>query len=127
MNYLCMNDGTSFLLELKGLPGEAPASLGLVPVDLEEEDDRGDVEPLKDAKTGALRCTVGKVDRPGDVVREIGRVWRYGGDNDTLNGKFAFYREIGIAEFVGCLLEANREFDDFTDEDVARLKKEYGL
>lgn len=127
MNYLCMNDETSFLLEVKGRPGEPPASLGLVPVDLSEEDDRVDIKPFRDAEAGALYCTLGKCDRPGDVTREIARVWRYGGEDDTLNGKFAFYREIGVAEFVACLLEANRKFDDFTDEDIAKLKEAYGI
>lgn len=121
-----LSDSWSFLVELKAFPGEAPETVGVVPVDLSEEDDRGDVEPARDARTGELFCTLGKVDKDGDEVRVIARVWEYR-DDDSFNGKFPVFRPVSIADFVRRLLDANKEFDGFTEDDVAGLKEVYGV
>ena len=120
------SDSWSFLVELSAHPGEVPETIGVAPVDLSEEDDRGDVEPARDARTGELFCTLGKVDGDGDEVRRIARVWEYRED-EALNEKFAMFRPVPLAQFVGRLLDANREFDGFTEDDVARLKEAYGI
>lgn len=120
------SDSWSFLVELKAFPGEVPETVGIVPVDLSEEDDRGDIEPAKDARTGELFCTLGKVDRSGDEVRRIARVWEYR-ENDAFNGKFSMFRPVALADFVRRLLDANLKFDEFTEDDVARLKEAYGI
>ena len=121
-----LSDSWSFLVELKAFPGEAPETAGIVPVDLSEEDDRGDVEPARDARTGELFCTLGKVDKDGDEVRVIARVWEYR-DDDSFNGKFSVFRPVALADFVKRLLDANKEFDGFTEDDVAGLKEVYGV
>lgn len=122
-----LSDSWSFLVELKAFPDEVPETVGIVPVDLSEEDDRGDIEPSRDVVTGELRCLVGKDDeRAGDERRYIARVWGYNED-DTFNGKFSMFRPVTLADFVRCLLDANKEFDGFTEDDVARLKEVYGV
>lgn len=121
-----LSDSWSYLLELSTQLGECPETAGLVPVDLSEEDDRGDIEPARDANTGELFCTLGKVDGDGDEVRTIARVWEYRQD-DSFNGKFPVFRSVSIADFVRRLLDANKEFDGFTEDDVAGLKEVYGV
>jgi hypothetical protein len=120
------SDSWSFLVELKAFPGEVPETVGIVSVDLSEEDDRGDVEPVRDARTGELFCTLGKVDGDGDEVRVVARVWE-DREDDSFNGKFYMFRPVTLADFVRRLLDANREFDGFTEDDVAKLKEVYGV
>jgi len=121
------SDSWSFLVELKAFPGEVPETVGIVPVDLSEEDDRGDIEPSRDVASGELRCLVGKDDeRVGDERRYIARAWEYKED-EPFNGKFSMFRPMALSDFVRRLLDANREFDGFTEDDVARLKGVYGL
>lgn len=120
------DENWSFLVELKAFPGEAPETVGVVSVDLSEEDDRGDVEPARDTHTGELFCTLGKVDRDGDEVRVIARVWQ-DREDDSFNGKFHMFRPVALADFVRRLLDANREFDGFTDDDITSLKEVYGV
>lgn len=119
-----LSDSWSYLLELSVRPDECPETARLVPVDLSEEDDRGDIEPARDARTGELFCTLGKVDKDGDEVRVIARVWEYR-DDDSFNGKFPVFRSVSVADFVRRLLDANKEFDGFTEDDVAGLKEVY--
>ena len=121
-----LSDSWSYLLELSAQPGECPETVGIVPVDLSEEDDRGDIEPARDAHTGELFCTLGKVDGDEDEVRTIARVWEYR-EYDSFNGKFPVFRSVSIADFVRRLLDANKEFDGFTEDDVAGLKEVYGV
>lgn len=124
---MCLSDSWSFLVELKAFPGEVPETVGIVPVDLSEEDDRGDIEPSRDAVSGELRCLVGKNDeRVGDERRYVARVWGYKED-DTFNDKFSVFRPVALADLVRRLLDANKEFDGFTDDDVAGLKEVYGV
>lgn len=121
------SDSWVFLVELKAFPGEVPETVGIVPVDLEEEDDRGDIEPSRDVVSGELRCLVGKDDeKVGDERRYVARVWGYKED-DTFNGKFSIYRPVALSDFVRRLLDANVEFDGFTEDDVTRLKEAYGV
>lgn len=121
------SDSWSFLVELKAFPGEVPETVGIIPVDLSEEDDRGDIEPSRDVVTGELRCLFGKDDeRVGDERRYIARVWEYKED-EPFNGKFSMFRPVTLADFVRRLLDANMEFDGFTEDDVTRLKEDYGL
>lgn len=120
------SDSWSFLVELSARPGECPETVGVVPVDLSEEDDRGDVEPAKDACTGEVFCTLGKVDEGTEMVRRIARVWEYRED-DSFNGKFAMFRPVSISDFARRLLDANKEFDGFTEDDVRKLKEDYGI
>lgn len=123
-----LSDDWSFLVELEAYPGETPATVGVVPVDLSQEEYRGDVEPYRHATTRVLHCNVGKNDeRVGDEVRRVARVWEYRGEEQAFNRKFPLFRQITVAEFVGRLLDANREFDGFTDEEVEELKEEYGV
>lgn len=121
-----LSDSRSFLVELSAQPGERPGTVGVVPVDLREEDDRGDIEPVKDACTGELFCTLGKVDEDGDEVRRIARVWEYM-EGGSFNGKFPIFLPVSITDFVRRLLNANKEFDGFTEDDIARLKEVYGV
>ena len=65
------NDNWCFLAELKAFPGEAAETVGIVSVDLSEEDDRGDIEPSRDAVSGELRCLIGKDDEKSYVTRII--------------------------------------------------------
>lgn len=126
-NTMDFDDSWSFLVELKAVPGEVPDTAGIVPVDLAEEDYRGDIEPSRDASSGELRCLVGKYDeKAGDERRYIARVWGCRED-DAFNGKFAIYRQVTLAEFVRRLLDANLVFDGFTEDDVSRLKEVYGV
>ena len=121
------SDSWSFLVELKAFPGEAPETVGIVPVDLSEEDDRGDIEPVRDVTSGELRCLIGKDDeKVGDERRYVSRVWEYKED-DAFNGKFSMFRPVALVDFVRRLLDANMEFDGFTEDEVARLREAYGL
>lgn len=121
------SDSWSFLVELEAYPGEARECVGVCPVDLSADDDRGDVEPCRDVRTGELSCILGKDDgRAGDERRKIRRVWEYRED-DLFNEKFSMFRPVALADFVRRLLDANREFDGFTEDDVARLKEVYGV
>ena len=122
-----LSDSWSFLVELESYVGEVPATAGVVPIDLSQEEDRGDVEPFRHAVTRVLHCTVGKEDKPGDQVRRVARVWEYRDGEPAFNGKFPWFRQVPVADFVRRLLDANREFDGFTDDEVARLKEEYGV
>lgn len=121
------SDSWSFLVELKAFPGEATETVGVVPVDLSEVDDRGDIEPSRDAASGELRCLIGKDDeKVGDERRYVARVWEYRED-DPFNGKFSMFRPVTLAGFVRRLLDANMEFDGFPEDDVARMKEAYGV
>lgn len=124
-----INEGWGFLLELEALPGEVPEVVGMVPVDLAEEDDRGDVEPYRDVATGELRCTLGVEPNVDDdnVRRRVAKVWEYRDGEPAFNGKFPWFREVPLAVFVRRLLDANKEFDGFTEDDVAGLKEAYGV
>lgn len=123
-----LSDSWSFLVELSAQPDERPGTVGIVPVDLSEEDDRGDIEPVKDACTGELFCTLGKVDGDGDgdEVRRIARVWEYM-EGGSFNGKFSIFLPASIADFVRRLLNANKEFDGFTEDEITKLRKAYGV
>lgn len=121
-----LSDSRSFLVELSEQPGERPGTVGVVPIDLSEEDDRGDIEPVKDACTGELFCTLGKVDGDGNEVRKIARVWEYL-EGSSFNGKFSIFLPVSIADFVRRLLDANKEFDGFTEDEVTKLKEAYGV
>jgi hypothetical protein len=118
------SDSWSFLLELEG---DSPVldGKGLVPVDLSEEDDWGDIEPYRDAASGLLGCKVGKHDKEGDEVREVVRVWEYKEDK-PFNGKFAFFEPVTLPKFVGRLLDAGLFFGQ-DEEEVRELKRKYGL
>lgn len=117
-----LSDSWSFLLELE----DDPVLTGrIVPVDLSEEDDWGDIEPYRDAASGLLGCKVGKYDKKGDETREIVRVWEYKKDK-PLNGKFASFEPVTLAKFVGRLLDAGLFFGQ-DEEEVSELKREYGL
>lgn len=120
------SDSWSFLVELSAQPGDRPDMVGIVSVYLGEEDDRGDIEPVKDARTGELFCMLGRVDGDRDEVRKIARVWM-NREGDLFNGKFPVFRSVSIADFVRRLLDANKEFDGLTEDDVARLKEVYGV
>lgn len=121
-----LSDSRSFLVELSAQPGERPDTVGVVPVDLSEEDDRGDIEPVKDACTGELFCTLGKVGGDGDEVRRIAQVWEYM-EGSSFNGKFSIFLPVSIADFVRRLLDANKEFDGFTEDEITKLKEAYGV
>lgn len=118
------SDNWSYLVELLDTPC---LSLGMAPVDLSEEDDRGDIEPYVDVQSGELHCTLG-VSGDGDGARtcEIARVYEYR-ENEPFNNKFAVFKRVELAEFVRRLLDANQEFDGFTEDDVQRLKEHYGV
>ena len=122
-----LSDSWSFLVELESYVGEVPATIGVVPIDLSQEEDRGDVEPVRHAVTRVLHCTVGKEDKLGDQVRRVARVWEYRDGEPAFNGKFPWFRQVTVADFVRRLLEANGKFDGFTDDEVAWLKEEYGV
>ena len=117
------SDSWSFLVELEALPDKAP---GIVPVDLSEEDDRGDVEPARDIHTGELFCTLGVRDHDDHETRRIARVWEYR-ENEAFNEKFAMVRPVTLADFVRRMLDANREFDGFTEDDARNLRETYGV
>lgn len=122
-----LRDNWCFLVELKAFPGEVPETVGMIPVDLSEEDDRGDIEPVRDAASGELCCLIGKDDeKVGDERRYVARVWEYRED-DMFNGKFSMFRPVALADFVRRLLDANKEFDGSDEVDVAKLKEAYGL
>lgn len=121
------DDKWVFLLELKAFPGEDPETTRMVMVDLNEEDDRGDIEPMRDTVSGELCCLVGKEDETDNYERRhIAKVWQYDEDN-RFNDKFPMYRQVSLADFVRCLLDTNLLFDGFTGAEVVRLKQIYGV
>jgi hypothetical protein len=117
------SDNWMFLVELEGDP--PLAAKGVVPVDLSEEDDWGDIEPYRDAVSGLLGCTIGKFDKGGDERREIVQIWEYKEDK-PFNGKFAFFEPVTLPKFIGRLLDAGLLFGQ-DEEEVSELKRKYGL
>ena len=115
-----------FLLGLNAFPRENPEKERMVVVDLSEEEDRGDIEPVKDGMTGKLICHIGKYDGENynNEIRRIAKVWQYDEDN-RFNDKFPVYRQVSLADFVRRLLDANLIFDGFTGAEVMRLKQIY--
>ena len=118
------SDSWSFVVELLDSPN---VQLGLVPVDLQEEDDRGDLEPCRDIETGKLHCTLG-VETDGEGCRRcaIGHVWEYR-ENEPFNNKFAMFKPIDMATFVRRLLDAEQAFGEATEEETQQLKEHYGV
>lgn len=94
-------------------------------VDLQEEDDWGDIEPVRRLDKG-LACTIGKRDNPGDEVLDITRVWE-NRENGFLNNKFAQCHPIGLDAFVRRLLDAGVAFHGQTEDDCQELKEHYGV
>lgn len=116
------DDNWSFLLELEG---DYPlASKGVVPVDLSEEDDWGDIEAYK-TRDGVIGCKCGCLDKEGDEEREVVRVWEYAED-EPFNDKFSFFRPVSLVQFVRRLYDASA-FYGTTEEEIASLKEEMGI
>jgi len=118
-----LTDSWSFIVELEGNP--PLASLGLCLVDLASEDDRGDVEPVRDNKTGILGCTLGCADNDRSEIRKIVRVWEYY-DDQPFNEKFPLFAPVSMVDFVRRVCDA-AHFDDYTEQDILELKKSYGV
>lgn len=112
----------TFLVELSGDPPLAEHCACLI--DLSEEDDRGDVEPFRD-KNGIVHCTLGcECDGDGYETREITCVRAY--SPKSFNDKFPTFRLISIVDFVRRVCNA-AAFDGYTEEDIAELKRSYGV
>jgi hypothetical protein len=93
-------------------------------VDLQEEDDWGDIEPVR--RDNGLACTIGKKDNPRDEVLDITRVWEYREDG-FLNNKLAQCHPIGLDAFVRRLLDAAFAFHGETEDRCQELKEYYGV
>lgn len=115
------SDNWAFILELKGDP--PLAAKGVVAVDLSYEGDWSDIEPYRDA-SGILGCKIGK-DEEGDETREVVQIWEYN-EGKAFNDKFAFFEPISLPKFIRRLLDAGLFFGQ-TEEEVSKLKREYGL
>ena len=117
LSELAVNIDDTFLLELED--GR------MVMVDISEEDDWGDIEPIKDITDGSLRCTIGKPTSDDDDERcEIKGVWSL--RDETLNCKFDVYRRISLREFVARLIDNGVLFGQ-TDGEREKLKRHYGV
>lgn len=97
----------------------------LIPVDLQEEDDWGDIEPVCNFKDGTGFITIGKEKDPG-YRDTIISVWEYM-ENKPFDGKFSTFYPIDIKTFVRRLIDAGVAFHDQTEEDAEELKKHYGV
>ena len=97
----------------------------IVPVNLQEEDDWGDIEPFRDLSSGKLMCTLGKEDRADDVRVNISRIWGHSEDS-RFNGKFLRWFPVTMETFVTRLLESGL-FHGVDEDEIERLKKEYGV
>lgn len=117
------SDSWSFLVELEGDP--PLAAKGVVPVDLSEEDDWGDIEPYRDAASGLLGCKVGKHDKEGDERREIVQIWEYKEDR-PFNGKFAFFEPVSLPRFIRRYVDAGL-FHGQTENETRKLREHYGV
>lgn len=118
------SDNWSFVVEIED---ETNTSLGVVPVDLQEEDDRGDIEPCRDINTGELFCTLGvEADEDGSRTCKIINVWEYR-ENEPFNSKFSMFHPIDMEAFVRRLLDAEVAFGDMGEDENQRLRKSYGV
>lgn len=98
----------------------------MIPVDLQESDDWGDIEPVRDEKMGVTYVTMGKEDDEEHKCSMIIGVWEYV-ENEPFNGKFASFRSIDMKSFVLRLLDAGVKFHGQTEDDYKELKDHYGV
>ena len=96
----------------------------LVPVDLQEVDDWGDIEPVK-PEGKPLFVTLGKEKDPG-FRNKITSVWEYHEDK-PFEGKFVSFYPITMETFVRRLLDAGVAFHGQEEEHTEQLKKHYGV
>lgn len=118
-----LNANWTYLVELDG---ERPlASSGICLVDLSHEEDRGDLEPAYDAERGTVECTLGveSIDEPKNEARKIVQAWEYV-ENKPFNDKFPTFVPISVVDFVRRVCDA-AVLDNFTEEQIEGLKKEY--
>lgn len=123
-----------FLVELAGDP--PLAVLRMCEVDLMSEDDRGDIEPYVDYE-GKVHCMLGvdpefgeeEPDDPEERLlrgrRQIMGVWEYT-PRKSFQNKFPTYKAVSVADFVRRFCEA-AAFDGDSEEEIASLKKHYGV
>lgn len=125
-----------FLVELAGDP--PLAVLRMCEVDLSSEDDRGDVEPYVDYE-GKVHCMLGvdpelgegeeEPDDPEERLlrgrRQIMGVWEYT-PGKSFQNKFPTYKAVSVVDFVRRFCEA-AAFDGDSEEEIASLKKHYGV
>ena len=117
-----LNEDWTFLVELSGDPPLAEHCACLI--DLSSEDDRGDVEPFRD-EDGIMHCTLGCECDEGSQMREITCVRAYS-PKDSFNGKFPTFRLVSLVDFIRRLCDAS-VFDGDTEEEIAELKRKYGV
>ena len=122
-----------FLVELAGDP--PLAVLRMCEVDL-MSDDRGDVEPYVDYE-GKVHCMLGvdpefgeeEPDDPEERLlrrrRQIMGVWEYT-PGKSFQNKFPTYKAVSVVYFVRRFCEA-AAFDGDSEEEIAKLKKHYGV
>lgn len=93
-------------------------------IDLSSEDDRGDVEPYRGDRDLSVGCMFGCEDSPYHRIKRIEGVWRY--SKHRFNDKFHDFTKVSIEDFVRRVFDAMK-FDGYSEEEIAKTKKDYGL